>query len=97
MTRYQISPIASRDLETIVDYFLEKSVDAGEQFIQDFNQKCVYLTQFPFFGRSYQDVAPELRGIPLRGYVIFYKVVDNGIVIVRVLSGYRDFKSLFGE
>ncbi len=97
MSRYHISRIASQDLEAIVDYFLEKSVDAGEQFIQDFNQKCVYLIQFPFIGRSYKDVAPELRGIPLRGYVILYKVVDTSIVIVRVVSGYRDLRSLFDE
>ena len=45
MSHYQIALEASRDMEAIVDYFLERSVDAGERFVQDFNQKCLYLTK----------------------------------------------------
>jgi plasmid stabilization system protein ParE len=32
MSRYIISPSASRDLEDIIDYLSEQSIDAGEQF-----------------------------------------------------------------
>ena len=38
-----------------------------------------------------------LRGIPIDGYIIFYRVFENSIVIVRVVSGYRDLESLFLE
>jgi toxin ParE1/3/4 len=92
---YQISLEASHDLEAIVDYFLERNVDAGERFIQQFNKKCLYLTQFPYIGRSYEDLAPQVRGIPLCGYVLLYKVTEMGIIIVRVVSGYRDLENLW--
>jgi len=95
VSRYQIALEASRDLEAIVDYFLERSVDAGERFVQDFNQKCLYLTKFPYIGRSYETLSPLLRGIPLRNYVILYKVIDEGVIIVRVVSSYRNLESLF--
>ena len=97
MSHYQIALEASRDLEAIVDYFLERSVDAGECFVQDFNQKCLFLTKFPYIGRSYEALAPRLRGIPLRNYVILYKVIDEGVVIVRVVSGYRNLESIFEQ
>ncbi len=29
------------------------------------------------------------------GYIIFYQVVETGVEIVRVVSAYRDLKSLF--
>ena len=32
MTSYIISPLASRDLDDIFDYFAEFSVDSGERF-----------------------------------------------------------------
>lgn len=38
-----------------------------------------------------------LRGIPVDGYIIFYRVLDERIEIMHVVSGYRDFKSLFCE
>ncbi|MCL1475991.1 type II toxin-antitoxin system RelE/ParE family toxin [Argonema antarcticum A004/B2] len=40
---------------------------------------------------------PDLRGLPLNGYVIFYRALDDGIEILRVVSGRRDMPSLFDE
>ncbi|MCA6590304.1 MAG: type II toxin-antitoxin system RelE/ParE family toxin [Pseudanabaena sp. M090S1SP1A06QC] len=77
------------------DYFAELSVDAGERFVDDFNKKCRNLVSFPSIGRAYTEIDSSLRGIPLSGYIIFYRVNENLIEIVRVLSGYRDLDSLF--
>lgn len=95
MSRYIISPTASRDLEEIIDYFAERDIDAGERFIGEFNNKCRNLVQFPNLGRSYADLATSLRGMALDGYIVFYKPADDGIEIVRVVSGYRDLPTLF--
>ena len=40
---------------------------------------------------------PSLRGLPLASYIIFYRIIDDGIEIIRVVSGYRDLESLFLE
>ncbi len=97
MNRYIISPIASRDLEEIIDYFTKQDIDAGERFVAEFNKKCRNLMQFPNLGRSYADLAPLLRGISLEKYIIFifYKPANDRIEIVRVVSGYRDLPALF--
>jgi toxin ParE1/3/4 len=97
MTSYIISPLASRDLDNIFDYFAELSVDAGERFVDDFNQKCRNLSAFPHIGRAYIEIESSLRGIPLSGYIIFYRVNENSIEIIRVVSEYRDLDSLFTE
>lgn len=97
MTSYIISPLASRDLDDIFDYFAEFSVDAGERFVDDFNKKCRNLATFPHIGCAYTEIESSLRGIPLSGYIIFYRVNENSIEIVRVVSGYRDLDSLFTE
>jgi toxin ParE1/3/4 len=95
MTSYIISPLASRDLDNIFDYFAEFSVNAGERFVDDFNKKCRNLVSFPSIGRVYTEIDTSLRGIPLSDYIIFYRVNENCIEIVRVVSGYRDLASLF--
>jgi toxin ParE1/3/4 len=95
MSRYIISPTASRDLEEIIDYFTERDINAGEHFVAEFNKRCRNLIQFPNLGRSYADLTPLLRGISLDGYIIFYKPANDEIEIVRVVSGYRDLPALF--
>ena len=97
MSIYLISPSASRDLNTIADYFLARNVDAGEKLFREFTKKCQYIAQFPNLGKSYSYLRPSLRGLPLDGYIIFYRVVEDGVEIVRVVSGRQDLESLFSE
>ncbi|NES81639.1 MAG: type II toxin-antitoxin system RelE/ParE family toxin [Moorea sp. SIO2B7] len=40
---------------------------------------------------------PLLRSFPIDDYLIFYRPLDNGIEILRVISGYRDLEKLFGD
>lgn len=95
MSRFIISPTASQDLEEIVDYLSDQSLDAGEQFLAEFDQKCRNLSRFPSMGRSYADLVPQLRGILIQTYIIFYQRVEDGIEIVRVISGYRNLSAVF--
>ncbi|GAX38067.1 type II toxin-antitoxin system RelE/ParE family toxin [Nodularia sp. NIES-3585] len=97
MKKHIISPEASKDLLEIIDYFANRNIDAGERFVDEFDKKCKYLANFPNMGRSYGNIKVDLRGIPLDGYVILYRVINSGIEIVRVVSGYRDLESLFTE
>lgn len=97
MKQHIISPEASQDLEEIIDYFASRNVEAGERFVEEFEKKCKYLANFPNMGRSYANIKSFLRGIPLDSYIILYRVIKDGIEIVRVVSGYRDLESLFAE
>ncbi|MDB9309984.1 type II toxin-antitoxin system RelE/ParE family toxin [Aphanizomenon sp. CS-733/32] len=92
---YILSVGASQDIENILDYFLQRNIDAGEKFVKDFNNKCLNIVKFPKIGRSYSHIDAASRGIPIDGYIIFYRLLENSIVIVRVVSGYRDIESLF--
>lgn len=43
MKRLVITRAASRDLADISDYFLAQSVEAGDRFVEQFDQKCQFL------------------------------------------------------
>ena len=88
---------ASQDLNAISDYFVSRNIDAGERLLQEFNQKCVKLLQFPNMGKSYAAIRPWLRGVPLDGYIIFYEVIEDGITILRVVSRRQNLETLFDE
>ncbi|MBE9064141.1 type II toxin-antitoxin system RelE/ParE family toxin [cf. Phormidesmis sp. LEGE 11477] len=93
----RITVPASQDLGEISDYFLERSVDAGERFVKAFDQKCQYIARFPFIGKPYDTISPGLRGLKLMSYIVFYSVSENDVSILRVVSGYRDLQDVFSE
>ena len=97
MSQFIISPAASQDLEEILDYLSQQDLRAGEQFLAEFSQKCRNLARFPNMGRSYTNLAPQLRGVVMQSHIVFYRNSGNGVEIIRVISGYRDLPSLFGS
>ena len=90
-----ITAPASQDLEAISEYFLEVSVDAGDRFVEGFGKKCQQLARYPYIGKSYTPLKPGLRGISLMSHIIFYRVLENRIEILRVVSGYRNLQDVF--
>lgn len=97
MSRYILSPEARQDLREIKDYIAGYNKIAAMRLIESIRAKCRDLTNFPKMGRSYAELYPELRGIPLDKYIILYRLIENGVEIVRVVSGYRNLKSLFEQ
>jgi toxin ParE1/3/4 len=97
MSRYVINVLASQDLNEIADYFAENRLEVGEQFFLAFNRKCQQLVAFPNSGKSYRAIRPGLRGLSLDGYIIFYRLLDDGIEILRVVSGRRHLPAIFEE
>jgi toxin ParE1/3/4 len=51
----------------------------------------------PAMGRNRQELAPSLRSFPVGKYVIYYRSIEEGIQIIRVLHGARDIDEVFEE
>jgi toxin ParE1/3/4 len=92
-----IAPQAIRDLDEISTYFSDRNVESGDRLLRVFDEKCRKLMQFPMIGRSYGDLRPELRGVPLEGYIIFYRVTEAELTVLRVVSGRQNLADLFGD
>jgi toxin ParE1/3/4 len=97
MSRYLLNVLASRDLSEIADYFESTNLEAGERFFREFNRKCQQLVAFTTIGKSYAEIRLDLRGLSFEGYIIFYRILDDGVEILRVLSGRRNFPDFFQD
>jgi toxin ParE1/3/4 len=53
------------------------------------------LGQYPFAGRSREDLRAGYRSFPVGQYLILYRVADPGIRVMQVLQGRRDIAALF--
>ncbi|MGK7902830.1 MAG: type II toxin-antitoxin system RelE/ParE family toxin [Hormoscilla sp.] len=97
MSIYRLSAAAKQDLREIKNYMARLSLDAATRFLDVFEEKSRLLAAFPEMGRPRDELAPNLRSLPVDKYVIFYRKIEKGIQVERVLSGYRDLESVFGE
>jgi toxin ParE1/3/4 len=92
-----ISPEAIKDLNYIADYFMVRNVDAGERLFQQFNQRCQQLAAFPNSGRTYESLRPNLRGLSFQGYIIFYRVTAEKLIILRMINGRQNLPEIFTD
>jgi toxin ParE1/3/4 len=95
MSHFVISVEAQSDLEEIWLYAAENSENAADRLIDRLCQRFPTLARFPEMGRERSELATKLRSFPVGRYLVFYRPLDNGIEIVRVLHGAKDIDSLF--
>lgn len=88
---------ANADLMEIWVYLAARSIETVNSTIQAIGRKCQDCAEMPGIGRRRDDLAPGLRSISHGNYLIFYRPIDNGIEVVRVLHGSRDLPSQFDE
>jgi toxin ParE1/3/4 len=74
-----LAPSATRDLDRLSQYFLETNIEAGERLFKALNQKFYSLTKFPNLGKLYPHLDPNIRGLTIEKYIIFYRVTETQI------------------
>lgn len=94
MSRLYFSPSARQDLRGIFDHIAEDNPSAAADFVKRIRDACIRVARFPQMGALRDDLAPELRCFPVRNYIIFYRLGEKRVDIVRVLHGSRDYVSL---
>ncbi len=96
MRRLRILPQAVADLDTIWLHIARDNPDAADDIIDHFTERFTALCDFPQLGAACPEIAENLRRTATRGYVIFYSIRGQTLVIERVLHGARDIEALFG-
>ena len=95
MSQYRVSDAASADLEEIWLFIAQDDPDAADRFLRTIVSRFPTLASMPYMGRYREELSARLRSFPVGNYVIFYRPMDGGIEVVRVLHGARDFPPLF--
>ena len=90
-----ISPMAENDLAEIWAYIADDSPKAAMAFIGAIESKFTPLLEFPGMGAPRDQLAPGLRAVPYKNYVIYYTATNSDVTIIRVLHGARDVRAIF--
>jgi toxin ParE1/3/4 len=90
--RVVVSLRARSDILAIHAYLAERSLVAADRLLVRFSQRFDELREFPFLGPDRSELRASLRGLLMDGYIAFYIVEMDRIVIVRVIDGRMNIK-----
>jgi toxin ParE1/3/4 len=85
MNRYRLSHQAELDLEDIWAYL-------ADLMLAKILNKFPMLAQFPDMGFERDDLAEPMRSFPVKPYIVFYRKIEIGIEIFRILHQSRDIE-----
>lgn len=94
MPRLRFSEHAERDLFEIGAFIARDNPAAAARFVATLERHCELLAAQPLAGRARDELAANLCSLTYGRYVIFYRALDDGIEVVRVLHGARDIRRL---
>ena len=92
MNRYRLARQAELDLEDIWAYLAQKDNVAADLMVAKILNKFPMLAQFPDMGYERNDLTEPMRSFPVKPYIMFYRRIDIGIEIFRILHQSRDIE-----
>jgi toxin ParE1/3/4 len=90
--RYTLSPRAQRDLDDIWEHTVKHwGLDQAEFYVHQIGQHVETIAARPLIGRACPEVRAGYYKYPSGSHVLFYRLTDDGIDIVRILHERMDF------
>jgi len=98
--RVVVDPAADRDLDDSRDYIAQDNPEVALRFLSAAGQAFEELARMPRMGSPKEFRNPRLAGVrqwrihDFERYLIFYREIEDGIEIIRVLHASRDIESI---
>ena len=98
-----VDNLVRADLKQLFDYIAQDSPAYAVSFLNAVEDALDQLAAMPEMGRAREFQAARLAGVRswsipgFRDYLIFYRPIENGIQVIRVLHGARDLERIFEE
>jgi len=95
MSQMILSKDAELDLLEIWLFIAEGSPVNADRFLAKMNEKALKLAEFNEMGVNRPELGEGIQSFTVERYVLFYRAIENGIELVRVLSSSRDISLVF--
>ncbi len=90
---YRLTGLAELDLVEIHDYTAKNSQRYARVTLERFESIFQLLTVSPLAGTPRDELMAGMKSYPVGRYIIFYRLVEDEVVVVRVLHSARDIDS----
>jgi toxin ParE1/3/4 len=99
LARLRFTPSALADLAAISAFIAEDSPNRARTLIERIIERCQVLKTFTTRGRPRPEFGADVRALPVRPFVIFYRIRDDDkdVEVLRIIDGRRDLGTIFAE
>lgn len=94
MARVVYSDAAKADLIEIWDYISADSQFQADRLITKFREKLQHLAEWNTMGRPRPEFGKGCRSYPFGKYCFFFRPVDDGIEVIRIIHSARDLDEI---
>jgi toxin ParE1/3/4 len=87
------------DLSDAYAYIGERNPQAADRLLDDVDDLIALLSAFPQLGRVRNELRAGVRSFGVRRfpYILFYRLADGDLVLLRLLHGARDIDREIGS
>ncbi|KKM08650.1 translation repressor RelE [Clostridiales bacterium PH28_bin88] len=94
--KIKYAPAAVDDMDEIFSYISQDNISSAEMMLEKINRGIANLAEFPNMGSVLSDEEYTLihrgyRFIVVQPYLVFYRIINNTLIIHRILHGRRDY------
>jgi toxin ParE1/3/4 len=93
--RVFFTPKAEKDLRVAWKHIAQHNFRAADRFYDALKEKASKLKNFPERGAPRDDLLPDLRMLVEQKYLIFYRVEEDVVRVLRVIHGAQDLTQIF--
>jgi toxin ParE1/3/4 len=91
--RFVLKPRAQADLDEIWDYTVDRwGIDQAESYTRQLSKHIQAVAENPSLGHECEEVRAGYRQYPSGSHVLFYRLIDRGIEVVRILHERMDYE-----
>jgi toxin ParE1/3/4 len=98
MPRLIRTPAAEEDLLEIAFYIAveQNRPQTAERVIEDLIANCGEYAVSPSIGAAAKTLGKDYRLFHFKRWVVIYRPIDDGIEVMRIIDGARDYPRFFG-
>jgi toxin ParE1/3/4 len=90
------TPVAVDDMDEIFSYISQDNIATAEMMLEKINGRIAKLAEFPNMGsvlsdEEYTIIKSGYHFIVVHPYLVFYRIIENTVIIHRLLHGRRDY------
>jgi len=97
MSYIQRTRASREDYGEIWAYIALRDSAAADRLLKSLDETLRVIASNPQMGRKVEELAKNLRSFPFGNYLLFFRPIDDGIQLIRVLHGARDINPKYFE
>ncbi len=92
--KVRFNPKAKADLQSAVRYIAAHNKKASRRWAATVRENCAKLGDTPGLGVPKPELGPDVRMLVVGSFLVFYETGTNGVEILRIFHGARDWQEI---